>query len=471
MPNNGKTDEKKQNILPNSKDSEDNILIRILSDPKLFPIVQTSLFEKDFFFDPENNVIYGTMMKLYVKGRPINWTSVKEEVVKDDLFTAARCDEIFSRYFDPSAMSSDLEESINNVREKYIYRELIKKARDIVRVCETQENIEAILDRLFKSFTQISGLRFAEKGEQNLGDYLVKFKRDIIEKILSGEFKPTFVPTGFDHLDKKLGGGFTPGSFVILGARASVGKTSFALNMLRNFSTGNKKSLFFSLEQPADQVLMRFFSMELDLPFNKIVNLRDFSDMNERYQSANRAELINQAAETIHSYSENIRIVDNSNLDVNAIKNAIRKHKNEQNTDIVVIDYLQFIKPPQMGDRMLDSRIREITIISRELKDIARETGTCVIALSQLSRNIEQRDKKERMPRLSDLRDSGALEQDADVVLFLYEKPEREAGEDEEEVKNRPETSVNVMIGKNRNGETGIVSMKFRKTSFTFTEE
>jgi replicative DNA helicase len=234
-----------------------------------------------------------------------------------------------------------------------------------------------------------------------------------------------------------------------------------------------RKILFFSLEQPVEQIIGRFLSMTLEIPFSQVM-LGDLHVIEEKYPGQDIGELFETALNNIDSYAERINIIDNSktDLDMNNIKNLTRKYKMEKDIDVVFIDYLQFIKPATTleGRIVYQTKLREVTEISRGLKEIAMEENVALFVLSQLSRNIEQREEKDKSPKLSDLRDSGALEQDADVVMFLSEKGFKKNIIDEEYVLNKVETTINFSVSKNRNGPTGMVPFLFKKSDFIFEE-
>ncbi len=445
--------------LPYDERAELIVLSSIFLEPNIITNVISSLEVKDFFIE-KHRLIFEAIINIYKTGNSIEIGDVRDYLIKNETFDLVG-EETLTNIISNTSFFHNIDTYIHSIKEKSVYRKIIAKNRMIMEHSFEQKEISQILDEIFKNFNDVSKFSIDNKKEYNLGNKVVDFKKNVVEKLIEGTYENNFIPTEYELLDEKLGGGFMPGNFVLIGARASKGKTTFALNIMKQMALAGKKILFFSLEQPAFQIIGRYLSMTLEIPFSKIMR-NDLSALEEKFPGADIGKILNTAMDTVLKYAENILIVDESNLKIDDIKNLTRQYRHDYNIDAVFIDYLQFIKP----NKTMNTRLREITQISGELKDIARETETAVISLSQLSRSIEQRDRKDKAPKLSDLRDSGALEQDADIVIFLW----NELKDNEKEDKNAPVVNVNVSIEKNRNGETGLVKYEFYKYKFLFEE-
>ena len=272
------------------------------------------------------------------------------------------------------------------------------------------------------------------------------------KRVLAGESPITGVPTGIDSLDKNTLG-FQPGTLTVLAARPSVGKTAFALNIAAAAATRfGKKVAFFSLEMPSDQLALRLLAAEAKLDWRKITQ-----GQLGRYEwdkIAVHADRISQAS---------IWLDDNFVLSPVELRSKCRKIQRESGLDMVMIDYLQLMHAP--SDRASQSREQEIATISRSLKALANELKIPIVALSQLNRSVEKR--KGEPPMLSDLRESGAIEQDADIVMFLHRQEE----EDKEQAGPPPETQqVQLIIAKQRQGPVGTIDLVFFRSNTYFAE-
>ena len=452
--------------VPSSIEAEQALLSSILINNELFKDIINHIYSPDFFYLEKHKVVYQCMIDLHNEGKQLNPINVLEELKKNDLESKLNEEEIYE-FMESQFLGSTWDTYAKIIKEKFLFRRVIQECSEIIEESLHEKKLTAVIDHLFSNFNLISQAISSTKEEYNLQNKLIDFKNDIVSKIESGSFKPNIVHSGFQKLDKKVGGGLYPGSYNILGARASVGKTSFALNLMRNMAMEGKNILFFSLEQPVEQIIARFLSMTMEVSFTSAMS-GDLAPLEDMYGDQ-VGEVINHAIETIGNYADRINIIDNSKLDINDMKNITRRYVKEKGVEVVFIDYLQFIK-----SAVRDTKLRETTDISRSLKELASEEKVSLFVLSQLSRSIEQYDRKDKSPKLSDLRDSGALEQDADVVMFLYPAEDQTAGKPGEaaltDYLSNPEARINVSIAKNRNGATGIVPFIFFKSRFTFEE-
>lgn len=419
------------NLPPNDIEAEKAVLSCMLYD---FDVV-TICFEKlkdDDFYRPDYRIIFKAMINLFIKNIPIDIVTLKDKLVElgvlDEIGGIESLSIIASGYYS----SANVKHYIKIIQEKSILRKLIKASSEIsTESYEGKNDIEDILDN---AEGKIFNIRKKREGREfvHIKEILVD-SVDKIEKTYLSSGKITGIPTGFTDFDNKTTG-LQPSDLILIAARPSMGKTAFALNVVQNASIRkNLSTAIFSLEMSKEQLVNRLISSEAMLDSQKIRmgNLRD----------DDWPKIIDGVATLSKS---NLYIDDTSGISVTEIRNKCRKLKLEKGLDLVVIDYLQLMSGKG------ESRQQEISNISRQLKSIAREINTPVIALSQLSRACEQR--SDHRPMLSDLRDSGAIEQDADVVVFLYRD---EYYNPDTELKNKAE----VIIAKQRNGPTGTVNL------------
>ena len=322
------------------------------------------------------------------------------------------------------------------VSEKAMLRRLIKLNEEIANICYLgKEPLEAVLETTEKKVFELVQRR-------NTGDYVpikdvVLSALEKIEKASKTNGSVTGIPTGFLDLDYKMSG-LQPSDLILVAARPSMGKTAFVLNIAQNVAfKENKTTAIFSLEMSKEQLVNRLFSLEsqVDSQSLRTGNLKD-SDWEKLIESAG---IIGKS---------NLIIDDTPGISISELRSKCRKYKLEHNLELIIIDYLQLMTG-RVGGRS-ESRQQEISDISRSLKGLARELNVPVIALSQLSRAVEQR--PEHRPMLSDLRESGAIEQDADVVMFIYRD---DYYNKDTELKNVAE----IIIAKQRNGSIGTVNL------------
>ena len=321
------------------------------------------------------------------------------------------------------------------VADKSVMRKMIKLNEEIENMCYAgKEPLESIMEQTEKSMFQL--LQRRTTGEYVPIKQVVLNALDKIEKASKSKGTVTGIPTGFIDLDYKLSG-FQPSDFILIAARPSMGKTAFVLNMAQYMAFRKDKSVaIFSLEMSKEQLVNRLFSLESKVDSQKI---RTGSLEDEDW-----AKLIEGAGVIGNS---RLIIDDTPGISISELRSKCRKFKLEQGLDIIIIDYLQLMSGSGRGG---DSRQQEISDISRALKGVARELNVPVVALSQLSRAVEKRDDKR--PMLSDLRESGAIEQDADVVMFIYRD---DYYNKDTENKNMAE----IIIAKQRNGPIGTVNL------------
>ncbi|MFQ7539639.1 MAG: replicative DNA helicase, partial [Clostridium sp.] len=338
---------------------------------------------------------------------------------------------------------------IEMIKSRAHLRRLIEAAEQIAEDgFDTANDLDEIMDKAERDILNVTRSRRAT-------DF--KSSREVVSNVMqelirlrSSDNRVTGIKTGYTDLDR-MTNGFQRGDLIILAARPAMGKTAFALNLALNASFYNPGAIaIFSLEMPAEALMKRILSAKSAVESNK---LRSGAILDEEFSK------LNEAANEL--MASKLFVDDSSNIKISEVFSKCRKLKSEHGLDLVVIDYLQLISG---SGKSGDNRQQEISEISRSLKGLAREMECPVIALSQLSRSVETRPDKH--PMLSDLRESGAIEQDADIVMFLY----RDAyyAKDDEAEQDNPTDQTDLDIAKHRNGATGKVELAFQKSISAF---
>lgn len=422
--------------IPSSMEAEKSVLGGILLKPDIFGDIVEILNPNDFYKNG-HKLIYEAMRDLYNTGTQIDPIVVVNRLKKNDKFDELVGEELLYEIISDVPTAANIIEYAKIVKEKSTLRRLGEVGTKIVELAyEGYEEVDTILDKAEGMIFKISE-NVDSKDLVSLKDVIAQeFIR--LEKVYQNKGVATGISSGFSDFDQ-MTSGFHPSDLVILAARPAMGKTAFALNLALNAAMKNNKGvLLFSLEMSSSQLLQRLLSIEAGIGLQKIRN--GFLDQDDWGKLG--------LASMKLSNSE-INIADLPNVNVLEIRAIARRLKAAGKLDMIVIDYLQLIKGSNAKN---DSRQQEISEISRALKGIARELDIPIIALSQLSRATEQRGDKR--PMLSDLRESGAIEQDADMVLFLYRD---DYYNEESEDKGLTE----VIIGKQRNGPVGTVKLRF----------
>lgn len=415
---------------------------------------------KEDFYKKEHQAIFEAMRSLYDIGKNIDVITIAEELKRHEKLEFVGGSAYLQSLVASVPFVTNAVEYAKIVKEKAISRDLITASGKIAEICYNDtQNSESMLDYAEHEIFKISQLN--QKGiVENIADVLEKNEREI-ELRLENKGSDNELKTGYLELDKMLGG-LKKSDLIVLAARPSVGKTSFALGMMLGATKReNKTALLFSLEMPSEQIGFRMLSMESNVTMD--VMLRgDMSDADHDVISSVKNEIANR----------NILIDSTPGITISEMRSKCRKIKHERGLDLVVVDYMQLMAL----DKNIESRQQEISEISRQLKQLAREMECPFVVLSQLSRLSERRTG--HRPMLSDLRDSGAIEQDADVVLMLFRKDlytdesDQEMGNEDNEVFSDPDEpkKVNIIIAKNRNGATGDVVMYWKPENMTFRD-
>ena len=423
-------------IPPNDTEAEQAVLGSMLTD-KDATIAAIEVLKEDDFYREDNKLIYRAILNLYNRSEPIDIITLKAELTSMGKFDAVGGLEYLADLPERVPTTANVERYIKIVEEKAILRNLIKTANEIISLgYDPTEEVEDIMDNAEKKIFDIMQSK-NQKGYTPMKDVLVDTFAEL-EKLYNQKEHITGVPTGFADLDYKTAG-LHGSDLVLIAARPSMGKTAFALNVATNAAIRAKVPVaIFSLEMSKEQLVNRVLASEAMVDSNKVrtgkLDEQDWGKLASVLGPLSEAE---------------IYIDDTPGISVMEIRAKCRKLKLEKNIGLVVVDYLQLI---QGNSKRGGSREQEISEISRSLKILAKELDVPVIALSQLSRAPEQR--PDHRPMLSDLRESGAIEQDADIVMFLYRD---DYYNQESEKKNIAE----IILAKHRAGSTGTVETLF----------
>lgn len=431
-----------------SIESEQAVLGCLLVDPSCMPQVQVLLSADDFYL-PQHKAIFNCMARIEATGGKIDPLIVLDELVKDKIYDAAAGKKYLFQLSDIVPSTSNVEIYAKIVKEKYFIRSLVNASKQII---DDASNSEYSADQLLASAEQkIYDIRQGRKvsGPSKLADIIVGDVYTTLQHLTSPErdmYKG--FSTGFSDLDKVLTG-LHRSDLILIGARPAMGKTSFALNLARNVSyLSKRKVLMFSLEMTKEQLAMRVLSTEARVNSSKMRT----GDLDaEDWQ---RLSIATGVLNDVELYFD-----DSSKITVPEMKAKIQRLGN---VDCVIIDYLGLITPAGR----VENRVQAVSEITRELKLMAKELAIPVVVCAQLSRGTEGRGSSHR-PQLADLRESGSIEQDADIVLMLY-RPDYYSGEKEDKKNNNSENSeeandiankVEVIVAKNRHGSTDTVEM------------
>lgn len=420
-------------VLPHSPEAEQSVIGSMIMDKDAI-VSASEIVMGDDFYDSRFSVLFDAMIELFNEGKPVDLITLQSKLKEKDVPPEICSLEFIRDLISSVPTSANVKYYANIVKEKSTLRQLIKVTEGITNECYLdKEKVETILETTEKKVFDILQKR-------NTGDFvsikdIVFHSLESIEAAAKNKGSVTGVATGFYDLDYKTAG-LQPSDLVLIAARPSMGKTAFVLNIAEYVALrSNVTTAIFSLEMSKDQLVKRILSMHSKVD-SQAIRTGDLSD-------DDWLKLVDSARTVGNS---KLIIDDTSSISIGELRSKCRKFKLEHNLGLVIIDYLQLMS----GSKKSESRQQEISEISRSLKALAREINAPVVALSQLSRAVEQRPDKR--PMLSDLRESGAIEQDADVVMFIYRddyynKDSEEAGISE------------IIIGKQRNGPTGTVKL------------
>ena len=421
-------------ILPHSMEAEQSVIGSMIMDREAIIVASEIVLGEDFY-NKQYGVLFDTMVELNDEGRPVDLVTLQDRLKEKDVPPEVSSLEFIRDLITAVPTSANIKHYANIVAEKSTLRRLIRINEDIANTCYVgKDSLEDILADTEKRVFDLVQRR-------NTGEFvsirqIVMNAMDNIEKASHNKGNVTGVATGFLDLDYRTAG-MQPSDLILVAARPSMGKTAFVLNIAQYVAFKQAKTVaIFSLEMSKEQLVNRLFSMEskVDSQHLRTGNLSDV----EWEKLIESAGVIGKS---------NLIIDDTPGISISELRSKCRKYKLEHNLEMIIIDYLQLMSG---SGRSTDSRQQEISDISRSLKALARELHVPVIALSQLSRAVEQR--PDHRPMLSDLRESGAIEQDADVVMFIYR-------DDYYKKDTEKKGIAEIIIAKQRNGPIGTVEL------------
>lgn len=421
-------------ILPHSIEAEQSVVGSMIMDREAIVVASEIVLGEDFY-NKQYGVLFDAMVELNDEGKPVDLVTLQDRLKEKDVPPEVSSLEFIRDLITAVPTSANIKYYANIVAEKATLRKLIRLNEEIANTCYVgKDSLEDILSDTEKRV-------FDLVQRKNAGEFvpirqIVMNAMDNIEKASHNKGNVTGVATGFLDLDYRTAG-MQPSDLILVAARPSMGKTAFVLNIAEYVAfRQNKTVAIFSLEMSKEQLVNRLFSMEsrVDSQHLRTGNLSDV----EWEKLIESAGVIGKS---------NLIIDDTPGISISEMRSKCRKYKLEHNLEMIIIDYLQLMSG---SGRSTDSRQQEISDISRSLKALARELHVPVIALSQLSRAVEQR--PDHRPMLSDLRESGAIEQDADVVMFIYR-------DDYYNKDTEKKGIVEIIIAKQRNGPIGTIEL------------
>ena len=435
-------------VQPNSPEAEQSVIGAMIMDRDAIADV-IDIVNADDFYQKQNGILFEAMTELYREGKPVDLVTLQNKLKKKDVPESMKSLEFIRDLLEVVPTSANAKQYATIVREKATLRKLIKVTEDITTECYLgKDDVTEILDHTEKN---VFGLLQQASGREEFVpiDKVVLNTLDAIEEAASSAGRVTGIATGFTDLDYKLSG-LHPSELIIVAARPAMGKTAFVLNIAQKAAVRDHvPTAIFSLEMSKEQLVTRMMAMEAMVDSQSIrtgdLQETDWEKIMESAGTIGRSPLI---------------IDDTPGISISELRSKCRKFKLEQGLDIIIIDYLQLMSGS--NSRKNESRQQEISEISRSLKGLARELNVPVLALSQLSRAVEQRTDKR--PMLSDLRESGAIEQDADVCMFIYRDDYYNPDTEDKNI-------AEIIIAKQRNGPIGTVRLAWMPQYTRFGNE
>jgi len=432
-------------IPPQSIEAERALLGSVMLKPDVMHDIM-ELINAPCFYVEKHRLIYTTMMELFSKSRPIDLLSMSSRLEERELLDQIGGSSYLTELVNEVPSASNAKHYAEIIQKKYLLRNLINAANQINQMgYSDEEEIEEVLDQAEKKIFEVTTLMNNSSYTAIASELGEAFER--LEKLSNSDHETRGIHTGFTDLDTKLSG-FQKSDLIILAARPSMGKTSFALDIARQTATQYQNSVcIFSLEMSSQQLVDRMLAAESNVDAWKlrVGNIKGESEFGLLRDALGRLSVAP------------IYIDDQPGSNILKMRSVARKIKRDKGLDLIVVDYLQLMLPSGRF-KNAESLVQQVTEISRSLKILAREMNVPVLALSQLSRAVEQRGGR---PRLSDLRDSGSIEQDADIVMFIHNEWKYN------EATDRPNISE-ILIEKHRNGPTGKVELYFDEQKASF---
>ncbi len=429
---------------PQNPEAEEAVLGSLLMDPEAVGKVAPYLRQEDFYRE-RNGAIYGAMLAVYERHEPVDFLTVSDELKRSGIYDEVGGLVYLSHLVGVVPTAVHVEHYAHIVERTAVKRRLIGAAGKIAGVAyDDSLDLDTTLEKAEQILFGVSQRRIS-KDFEHIGDILGDYLEQMEERAAQGE-DSRGIPSGFIELDK-MTGGLQRSDLIILAARPSMGKSSWALNIVQNAALRhNATCAIFSLEMSKQQLAHRLLCAESGVDATKLrLGMINESETRKLHHAL---ALLSEAP---------IYIDDTPSINLSEVRSKARRLAAEKGIDIVVVDYLQLITTSRFGD----NRVQEISEISRSLKALARELNAPVVALSQLSRAVESRTP--HVPMLSDLRESGSIEQDADVVLFIYR-------EDMYNRETEKKGIADILVAKHRNGPTGQFSLLFLERTTRFVD-
>lgn len=426
-------------IPPHDEDAEEAVLGAILIDKEALAFV-SEIVKSNYFYNDINKNIYESMLTLYEERKPVDLLTLTDILKKKKLFEKIGGTSYLTSLTNAVPTAANIEHYAQILREKYVRRSLIEIGKDLTSMAfEEEEPADEILDKSEQSIFKISQ-EHVKQGFMHIKNALAE-SFDRLDELHKSGGGMRGIESGFTDIDFLLSG-FQKSNLIVLAARPGQGKTAFVINVAQYISTILKYPVgIFSLEMSKEELVDRLLVSQADIDAWRLktgkLNEDDFEKLSNAMGELGDAPIF---------------IDDTPGISISEIRTKARRLNLEHNIKILIVDYLQLAD----AGRRFENRVQEVTYVSQSLKNLARELKIPVIAVSQLSRAVEHRG--ERRPQLADLRESGAIEQDADVVMFLYSQEEEFS----------PQRVVNVLVAKHRNGPTGEKPLLFRGDRIRF---
>ncbi|MFH0939281.1 MAG: replicative DNA helicase [Planctomycetota bacterium] len=452
------TDKLLEKILPYDEASECGVLGSMLIDSHAADIAIEELKVEDFYL-PRHRMLFAFFSELFAKQESLDELYVVSELTRRGQLEVAGGKEAIGRIILAPSSAANIEAYCKVVRDHAVQRELIESAGKILQLTQQPgaTDIEDLIDNAEKLIYDIADKRASNDAVNMLflmQHTLAEAEHAVTARREGREPESPAISTHYADLDRLLSGGLWPGELIVIAGRPSMGKTTFAINIVRNVAVGNevriKPAAIFSLEMPREQVAKNILCAEAELDSQKMRRYEFNEEEFECLKSANKA--LEQAP---------IYIDDSSGISLSQLRARCRRLRHRHQIRLVVVDYMQLMRGTSLSRR--ESREQEVAEISRGLKALARDLEIPVIVVSQLNRSAERRENDDKRPQLTDLRESGAIEQDADVVIMLY-RPEYYDLTQNANSKNIGEA----LVLKNRNGPVGQIKLTFRKDILRF---
>ena len=405
------------------------------------------------FYDPKYALLYESILELNSRGLNVDYLSLKDFLKQEKRLDAIGGEDFLLGILESFVSAANIESWCVTLRDYAMLREMLRACSSAVDMCKnTRGDVKSLLDQVESEIFKVRN-QFVQPEIKPLSDLLATTVEGFLQ-LFDGKKEPG-IPTGYPDLDRLIGGGLKAGEMFVLAARPSMGKTAMALNIVRNIMMREiggvrKNILFFSLEMSGVQVSQRLLCTEAKVPL---------SDILDKNFQRKEVQMLTQAATALKEAQ--LLVDETAAISVFELRAKARKINDRQKLDLIVIDYLQLMKSGEAGGS--ENRQVEVASISGGLKKLAKDLQVPVLVLAQLNRGDLEKDqgngKGDVLPKLSNLRESGAIEQDADVVVFLHRK--RDESKDGNPEANRIGVDAKLIVEKNRNGKTGIVNLKF----------